>query len=168
MKFYKFNQGHYTATIDTVNLIAYNNAPNVTINFPYAVQCDMIIQLKDTNKLGNAGIIFNYVDNKNFVVAEFFTNGTYQVWRSIKGTYSFVINSTYTTAVKKGGKTNTFKVIQNRTTAEIIINNTSVRSFALSLPSANCKSGPLAGTEVPINYYTPLTVLFNNFILYKN
>jgi hypothetical protein len=164
----KFDQGHYLITVDTINELFYSLAPYYTINYPYSVQVDGTFELLNSNGIGAVGIIFNHIDANNYSRADVWTNGTYAIVTKTNGTFTTNISSTYSSVINPlSGSENTIKVIQNASTLELLINNTSVATYPISLPASNCSSGVVALTD-PNPYYTPVTGWFNNFILSKN
>ena len=163
----KFDQGHYSIRVDSSDRIRYSLAPYSNITFPYTVQVDGMAVLDNTNLTGNVAVVFNYVDNINFAVAEVWTNGTYRIWTRVNGNTSTLVNFTYNSAIQSySGKKNTIKVIQNQSSVELQINNISMGTFNLALPSQLVETGPAVATA--ISNFTPVTGLFNNFSISKN
>lgn len=162
----KFYQGHYFLRVDSLNIISYSLAPYGTLDFPYSVQVDATAQLDDTNMHGNVGLVFNFVDKSNYNVFEISTSGTYHIWSRVDGDIEQVVMSTISSAIKKGsGSMNTIKLIQGTDSLEVKINNTSLGYFQVSIAYSDCKVG--VSTSTAANEYTPVTGLFNNFILSK-
>ena len=165
----KFIQGHYTIKVDSPNHITYAPAPYASINFPYTVQVDGTPVLDSAGGWGNVAIAFNIVDNNNFDVAEIWTNGTYRIWTKANGSISNLVNFTSTAAIQTGsGSKNTIKIIQSQYNAELKINNTSMGTFGISLPSSSVQTGPAAATASLGYGFTPVTGQFNNFSIDKN
>ena len=162
-----FDQGHYSVRVDTPDRLVFSAAPYGNINFPYTVQVDGISLLDDINLRGNVAIVFNHVDHINFDVAEVWTNGTYRIWTRVNNVTSTFVNYTYSSAINTGsGSKNTIKIIQNQSTVELQINNVSMGTFNIALPSALVQTGP--GVATAISYYTPMAGIFNNFSIGKN
>jgi hypothetical protein len=164
----KFDQGHYSIRVDSPQIITYTLAPYSSINFPYTVQVDGTPILDDANQLGGFAIVFNYVDHSDYDVAEVWTNGTYRIWNRTNGNILTVVNFTYSAAIPPGSNNkSTIKVVQNQSNMQLQINGTSVGTFNISLPSSLVQTG-LATSTAGINYFTPVTSLFNNFSIAKN
>jgi len=80
---------------------------------------------------------------------------------------STVVNFTANAAIQTGyGSKNTIKLIQNKTTMELRVNNVSMGTFNIALPTALVETGPAVATA--ISNFTPVTGLFNNFSISKN
>ena len=164
----KFDQGHYSIRSDSPVRIRYSFAPYATINFPYTVQVDGTAVLDNTSLLGSVAVIFNRVDSIDYTVAEVWTNGTYRIWKKVNGTNSTLVNFTYNSAIQSySGNKNTIKVIQNQSSMELQINNTSMGTFNISLPAQLVETGPAVSTAGSPTF-TPVTGLFDNFSIWKN
>jgi hypothetical protein len=164
----KFYQGHYLIKEDSTNRFEYSLAPYGTINFPYTVQVDGIIQLDNPSQLGYIGIIFNRTDGTHYSVFQISNNGEYSLWTYSAGSFSTIVGWTLTSVIQTSyGSKNNIKISQEPQKVEIEINNNIIGSYSLPMPSGNIQTGILAG-NVSGNYFTPTTGLFNNFILSKN
>ena len=163
----KYTNGHYSIRVDSPDIISYSLAPYANINFPYTVQVDGAAVLDSTGGLGNVAVIFNVADNIDFAVAEIWTNGTYRIWTRANGSTSILVNFTYSAAIHTGsGSTNTIKLIQNQYNVELQVNNTSMGTFDITMPTSLVGTGPAVAT--PASPFTPITGLFNNFSIAKN
>jgi len=117
--------------------------------------------------LGNVAVVFNYTDNIDFTVAEIWTNGTYRIWTRVNGNTSTVVDYTYSSAINTGtGSKNTIKLVQNQSSTQLLINNVSMVTLNMPLPSGFVATGPAVATAVA--EFTPETGLFNNFSISKN
>ena len=166
----KFYQGHYYIRTDTINRFGYSLAPYGTIDFPYSVQVDAVIQLDNPSDIGYVGIIFNHTDVTHFSIIQVDNTGEYFIWSYNNGNYATNAPLTYSPAIQReSGVKNTIKIIQSTTSVELQINNNTMGTFTLPIPTNYIQVGLLAGT-VPSNsnYYTPVTGLFNNFIITEN
>jgi len=164
----KFYQGHYLLREDTIGQFVYSLAPYGTLNFAYSVQVDAIIQLDNPYKIGEIGFVFNFIDDNNFHLLEIYSNGTYRIYVRNNGNYSSIVTTTFCSTIKTGsGVKNTIKIIQNKTTMELQINNISINTFSIPISNVNTRIGLTTGTGVSLNNFTPVTGLFNNFILIK-
>jgi hypothetical protein len=162
-----FNQGHYSIRVDSPNRLVWALAPYASINFPYTVQVDGTSELDNVAQLGNVAVVFNLTSNTNFSVAEIWTNGTFRIWTRVNGATSTLVNFTTNSAIQTGsGSKNTIKLIQNQSTMELRVNNVSMGTFNISLPSSLIQTGPAVATAV--SNFTPMAGLFNNFSISKN
>ena len=164
----KFYQGHYLISEDSIGRFEYSLAPCETINYSYSMQVEGSINLDNINLLGNIGLIFNYIDGSNYSVLEIFNNGTYRIFKRNNGVTSTIIPTTICAAIHIGsGVYNTIKIVQNNTSLELQLNNILVGRFSIPLPNAYIKVGITAGTGGTNGQFTPVTGLFNNFILIR-
>jgi len=162
----KFYQGHYSLKVDSMNIISYSIAPYGTLNFPYSVQVDATAILDNSDMRGNVGIVFNFIDKSNFDVAEISTNGTYHLWSKVDGDNENIVSSTISSAINSGsGSKNTLKLIQTSDSLVVQINSITVGSFPVSIDDSYLSVGVCTSTVT--NDFTPVTGLFNNFILSK-
>lgn len=172
----KFYQGHYSIRQDSVNIAGFSLAPYPSINFPYSVQVDGIIQLDDPKEVGFIGIVFNYTDKNHFSIFEIANDGTYFIWSYDNGSTSSIAPDTNCPSFKTGsGVRNTLKISQNADKIQLRINDVVVARYPSTLPNDYVYAGVFVGTanrRDPGNaggiYFTPTTGLFNNFILTKN
>jgi hypothetical protein len=163
----KFDQGHYTITVKSPNISTYSLAPYGTINFAYTVQLDGTTVLDSASQPRNVAVIFNFVDNNNFAVAEIWTNGMYRIWTWANSQRTIVADYTLSTAIITGpGSKNTIKVIQNQTIMELKVNNVSMGVFVIALPSSAVQTGPAVANGA--SNFAPVTGLFNNFSIARN
>ena len=160
----KFYQGHYFLEVDSVpNIISYSFAPFGTLNYPYSVQVDAILQINNSNEIGFVGIIFNRVDKNNYCVVELCSNSTYRIWKRTNGSITNILTSTYSSIINTDNSAkNTIKVIQGSSSIQLFINNASLGSFNLSIPNVYFQVGVSTST-----YLVPVIGLFNNFIIEK-
>ncbi|HTJ48642.1 MAG TPA: hypothetical protein VL443_04235 [Cyclobacteriaceae bacterium] len=172
----KFYQGHYSVREDSIDTGGYSLAPYSTINFPYSIQVDGIIQLDDPSKTGYIGIVFNLTDNNHYSIFEIDNDGMYFIWTNNNGSTTTIAPYTQCSSFKTGsGVKNTLKLSQNSNKIQLRVNDVVVGKFKVAMPSDNMQAGVFVGTlnkKVPSNvedlYYSPTTGLFNNFILTKN
>jgi hypothetical protein len=163
----KFEQGHYSITVLSPDVLTYSLAPYGTINFPYTVQVDGTTVLDSASQPGNVAVVFNFIDDNNFAVAEIWTNGTYRIWTRALGQTTTVADYSLSTAIITGsGSKNTITVIQNQTIMELKVNNVSMGVFVIALPSSPVQTGPAVANGV--SNFAPVTGLFNNFSIGRN
>jgi hypothetical protein len=160
----KFYQGHYLLKVDSVpNIISFSLAPFAAYNYPYSVQVDAMLQLDNATKSGHVGIIFNRTDQSDYCIAEISNMGTYHIWERIAGVISDIAPSASNSAIKTGlSVKNTIEIIQSSASLQLLINNVSIGSYTISLPSAASQVGISTSTNL-----VPSTGLFNNFVIKK-
>ncbi len=160
----KFYQGHYLLRVDTIpNIISYSFAPFGTLNYPYSVKVDAMIQNNSTDMTGHIGIIFNRVDKSNYCILELAGNGTYRIWQRANGQITNIITSTFSTSINSGNLAkNVIEVIQGKFSVQVNINNISMGSFGIPMPGTFFQVGVSTSTN-----YTAVTGLFNNFSIEK-
>jgi len=160
----KFYQGHYLLKVDTVpNIITYSFAPFGTLNYPYSIQVDAMMQIDNSDMIGEIGMIFNRIDKSNYCIVEISNNGTYRIWQRINGNITSIISSTFNPVIRSGlSVINTIKIIQSSTSVQLLINNTSIGTYNLSIPNTFFQVGVSTAT-----YIVPVTGLFNNFVIEK-
>ena len=163
----EFTGGQYSIQLSQTGVLEYALAPYFTLNFPYSLQVDGTIKLDSTSQQGSMGVIFNFVDRKNFDILEVYNLGYYMIWQQSNGLDSVLVKPTYSNAINTGiGIKNSIKIIQNSSTLQLLLNNASAGTFALPLVKTYSQVGIFAGTSVP-PYYTPVDGLFSNFIITK-
>lgn len=160
----KFYEGQYLIEVDSVpNIISFSLAPCDSINYYYSVQADATVQFSSSGISGNVGIVFNWVDNKNFCVAELTTKGYCRIWQRIDGSITPILSSTLNSAIHTGNLAkNTIKIIQSADAVQLIINGTTIGSYDNGFPDVFVKAGLSTSTG-----QNPVKGLFNNFILEK-
>jgi len=160
----KFYQGHYLLKVDSVpNIITYSFAPFGTLNYPYSIQVDAMMQIDNSDMIGEVGMIFNRIDKNNYCIVEISNNGTYRIWQRINGNITSIISSTLNPVIRSGlSVKNTIKIIQSSTSVQLLINNTSIGTYNLSIPNTFFQVGVTTAT-----YLVPVTGLFNNFMIEK-
>jgi hypothetical protein len=160
----KFYEGHYLIEVDSVpNIIAYSLAPYDSINYYYSVQLDATVQFSSSGISGIVGIFFNWLDNKNYCVAEVTSKGYYRIWQKIDGSITTMQSSTLSSAINTGNLAkNTVKIIQGADAVQLMINGTAIGSFDCEFPGVFVKVGLSTATG-----QNPVKGLFNNFILEK-
>jgi len=160
----KFYEGHYLIEVDSVpNVIAYSLAPYDSINYYYSVQLDATMQFSSSATSGFVGIIFNWIDNKNYYVTEVTGKGYYRIWQRIDGSITTIQTATLNSVIQTGNLAkNTIKIIQSADAVQLIINGTTIGSFDCKFPGVFVKVGLSTATG-----QNPVKGLFNNFILEK-
>jgi|GEM_PF-2736139 len=165
---YKFDQGHYSIYTNSTNYTYFASAPFGTINYPYSVQVDARINLEDITRSAAAGIVFNRIDVNDYSVIAISSVGTYYVYTYNNGTFTDIVKATFSPYIKTGSNAkNTITLNQNKSSIDVLINYIKVGTYSLSMPTGTYITvGPYIATYSD-NYYTPVTGLFNNFIIAK-
>ena len=160
----KFYEGHYLIEVDSFpNIIAYSLAPYDSINYYYSVQLDETMQLNPSGTSGFVGIVFNWIDNKDYCVAEVTAKGSYRIWQKIDASVITIQAATPHSAIQTGNSAkNTIKIIQGADAVQLIINGTAIGSFDCEFPGVFVKVGLSTATG-----QNPVKGLFNNFLLEK-
>jgi hypothetical protein len=172
----KYYQKHYSIRQDSINTAVFSLAPYGTINFPYSVEVDGVIQLDDPSKTGYIGIVFNHTDNDHFSVFEIDNDGTYFIFTYNNGSTTNIAPYTECPSFKKEtGAKNTLKISQNANKVQVRINNVISGTFQSIMPGGDMQAGVFVATlnvNAPANLagdlYSPTTGLFNNFTVTKN
>ena len=165
---YRIENGTRVISIDTIDRAIEERSPCKSVKYTYSVFTKAKLVLQDSLALGYIGLVFDRVDDKYYKRLCISNNGTFFLVRVYDGEEELLIPKNASRFLLKGNNIyNTIEIRHQAKNIEILFNGNIAAICKIPPAYAYGEVGIVASTSQNNVRYSPLTAVFDSFILKK-
>ncbi|MES2131120.1 MAG: hypothetical protein V4506_02155 [Bacteroidota bacterium] len=165
---YRMENATRAISIDTIDRAIEDRSPCKSVNYPYSVFTKAKLVLQDSLAVGHIGIVFDRVDDKYYKRLCISNNGTFFLVRVYDGEEEMLIPKNASRFILKGNNVyNTIEIRHQTKNIEILFNGNIAAICKIPPAYSYGEVGIVASTSQNNVRYSPLTAVFDSFVLKK-